>query len=258
MGDMLEMYGFDIQELNPWQNLAEHVATQVKRGNPVLVELDSWYLPDTAGSSYKTEHVKSTVAVNSINLQQKTMGYFHGQGYYELQGEDFDHIFQLQGLVHERMLPPYIELIKLRSRPDSLTAQELLGLSRAALCRQLVLMPRENPFVKFKERFSEHLPVLMEAGMDTFHKYSFATFRQFGACFELAATYLQWLQERDDADLDKAIRHYLFIAESVKAIQFQFARAMARKKVLELDLLDQMSDAWQQSRDLLTANYLAK
>ena len=32
---------------------------------------------------------------------------------------------------------------------------------------------------------------------DAFHRYSFATLRQFGASFELAATYLKWLDRQN-------------------------------------------------------------
>src|SRR5258706_11806662 len=44
--DILDLYGLDIQELAIWKPLAEHVVEQVAAGRPVLVELDSFYLPD--------------------------------------------------------------------------------------------------------------------------------------------------------------------------------------------------------------------
>src|SRR5262249_34064913 len=89
LGDLFDLYGVDTQELVVWRPLAEHVAEQVEQGRPVLVELDSFFLPDTAGSAYRTAHVKSTVAVMAIDLERATLGYFHGQGYHQLDGDDF-------------------------------------------------------------------------------------------------------------------------------------------------------------------------
>ena len=45
--DLLTLYGLDVQEMNPWLSLVGHVEEQVALGRPVLVELDSYYLPDT-------------------------------------------------------------------------------------------------------------------------------------------------------------------------------------------------------------------
>ena len=81
--DLFALYGMEIQEFNPWRSLAQHVETQVGLGRPVLVEMDSFFLPDTAGTAYKLAHVKSTIAVNAIDIEQRYLGYFHCQSYYE-------------------------------------------------------------------------------------------------------------------------------------------------------------------------------
>ena len=91
--DLYRLYGLEIQEFNPWRKLVEHVDVQIGLGRPVLVEVDSFFLPDTAGTAYKAKHEKSTIAVNSIDLTRGHMGYFHGQSYYELEGDDFIDIF---------------------------------------------------------------------------------------------------------------------------------------------------------------------
>ena len=44
-----------------WRPLAEHVAEQLAMGQPAHVEVDAWFLPDTAGISYHAEHVKTTI-----------------------------------------------------------------------------------------------------------------------------------------------------------------------------------------------------
>lgn len=251
-GDLLALYGLDIQELNPWQSLADHVANQVHAGRPVLVELDSYFLPDTAGSAYKLEHVKSTVAVNEIDIKAKRMGYFHGQGYYELNGDDFEQLFQLNGLAHERMLPPYIELMKCRDH--SVTPFELLQLSLETFKRHVALMPHTNPFELFRARFEQDLTWLLSAELDDFHKYSFASLRQYGACFELTETYLLWLAQRDVSGLDEAIEAVRSISEMAKAFQFQLARAVMRKKTLDLTPLDNMAKQWDTLKASLQAS----
>src|SRR4051795_7634725 len=60
LADLHELYGLDVQELAIWRPLVAHIEEQVTLGRPVLVELDSFHLPDTAGSAYRIAHVKST------------------------------------------------------------------------------------------------------------------------------------------------------------------------------------------------------
>ena len=254
--DLLQLYGFDIQELNPWNSLAHHVQQQIDLKRPVLVELDSYFLPDTAGTAYRIEHVKSTVAVNAIDVDTQTMSYFHGQGYYQLSGQDFIDVYQLDGLVHERMLPPYIEYIKLRHKPEDLSNSELMQRSLYVLKKHLGLLPQTNPFLTFKQRFNTDLQWLMSEPLDTFHKYSFATLRQYGACFELAQTYLQWLQQNGEQKLENCIDHYYQIANTAKTLQFQLARSMARNKPLDLQAIDTMALHWENGTKILLDKYL--
>lgn len=242
--DLLELYGLDIQELAVWRPLVEHISDQVAAGRPVLVELDSYFLPDTVGSAYKLAHVKTTVAVNEIDIEKQRMGYFHSSSYYAMDGADFADIFQLGGLVHERMLPPYIELVKPRS-PARDPGQTQVDCSLGLLRKHLAQVPAENPFGRFKAVLDRDLEWLMSSGIDTFHTYSFANLRQYGACYELAATYLNWLSANGVEGVNDASAAYLRIAEAAKNLQFQLARSMARKRVLDTSPLLKMGDDWQ-------------
>ena len=253
--DLFALYGMEIQEFNPWRSLAQHVETQVGLGRPVLVEMDSFFLPDTAGTAYKLAHVKSTIAVNAIDIEQRYLGYFHGQSYYELTGQDFIDIFQLGGLAHERMLPPYIEYVKLRNLHEVPRGKALVDASLVLLRKHLQLIPRDNPFVRFKDAFARDFDWLLTQEMETFHLYSFATFRQYGACFELVETYLKWLQQQGQQNLDAAIQAFATISNNTKAFQFQLARAMARKRPIDLAPLDEMAAAWQTGISQLLALY---
>jgi hypothetical protein len=250
--DLAALYGFDIEELAVWRPLTDHIEEQLALGRPVLVELDSYYLPDTAGTTYRRVHQKSGVAVNAIDTARPSLGYFHNQGYYALDGDDFSDVFQTDGRVHERMLPPYVEFIKWRPGFRAPRGRELREASEALLARHVARIPRENPFPRFKERFAEDLGWLLGADIDRFHAYSFATFRQYGACFELAATYLRWLEGEGRDGLDAAIEAIASISHATKAYQFQLARAIAHKKPLELGAIDEMAAHWERGMGALT------
>ena len=253
--DVLDLYGLDIQELAIWKPLIEHVVEQVSAGRPVLVELDSYYLPDTAGTAYKLAHQKTTVGVNEIDVSSPYLGYFHNQGYYALEGDDFCEAFLLGGLPHARVLPPYVEFVKPVASFAAPKGPALVEASLEKLKRQLARAPRDNPFTRFKGRFGEDLEGLLAAGIDRFHKYSFATWRQFGACYELSATYLRWLGANGVAGLEVPCAAFQQISQGAKAFQFQLARSMARGKALDLTPLDAMGAQWDVGMTLLQSRY---
>jgi hypothetical protein len=246
--DLADLYGIDVQELAVWRPLTAHIEDQVAAGRPVMVELDSYFLPDTAGTAYGLAHMKSTVGVNEIDVAARHLGYFHNQGYFTLGGDDFDRVFQMQGpvqvLVHERMLPPYVEYLKTSPNRPALRGAALLKASVDTLRKQLARLPTDNPFDRFKAQFARDLVWLMDADMAAFHTYSFANLRQYGACFELAQTYLDWLASQGVAGLEAPAQALGQIAQTAKAFQFQLARSMARKKPLDLAPLDAMGEAW--------------
>jgi hypothetical protein len=121
--------------------------------------------------------------------------------------------------------------------------------------RQLARAPRDNPFTRFKARFSEDLEGLLAADLALFHKYSFATWRQFGACFELSETYLGWLGKQGVAGLEVPCNAFQQISQGAKAFQFQLARSMARGKPLDLSPLDAMGAQWEIGMTLLQSRY---
>jgi hypothetical protein len=148
--DIYQLFGIDIQELAIWRPMVDHIEDQIAAGHPVMIELDSFFLPDTAGTAYKLGHVKSTVGVNEIDVAARHLGYFHNQGYFTLSGDDFRDLFQLDGLVHERMLPPYVEYLKFAPGFQRLTAAQLTEASMFLLKQHLGRVPQSNPFIRFK------------------------------------------------------------------------------------------------------------
>jgi hypothetical protein len=250
LADLYELYGLDVQEMAAWRPLTAHIEEQLKGNKPVLVELDSFHLPDTEGSAYKIAHVKSTVAITHFDAGNHRMGYFHGQGYYELERQNFRDVFYLDSNDPAR-LPPYVEIVKSR-KGKKLGQSQLVDASLNLLKKQLRMIPEKNPFNDFIPRFQQDLEGLMEANLDVFHQYSFATFRQFGACYELAANYLGWLSENNISNLSKAQQSIKSISELSKVYQFQLARAMSRKRELDLSPVTQMSEHWETAMDQLT------
>ena len=243
LGDLYRLFRLDVQELAVWKGLTVHIEEQVGLGRPVLVELDSFYLPDTAGVAYNLAHVKSTVSVNEIDIEQRHLGYFHGQGYYHLDGDDFLNVFYLSKEDTSR-LPPYVEIVKQRNA-EPLSRDQLYETSKLLLLNQLLLTPDTNPFIPFLERFKTDLEWLKNQDLEIFHQYSFATLRQFGACYELAANYLQWLADRDESGLGDIIFSIKSISEIAKSYQFQLARMMGRGSNLDLSPVEMMRDQWE-------------
>jgi hypothetical protein len=243
--DVLELYGLDIQELAIWRPLVEHVVEQIALGRPVLVELDSYYLPDTAGTTYRAVHQKTTIGVNEIDVELRHLGYFHNQGYFTLGGTDFTEIFQIDGAAHERILPSYVEFAKMQAGFTRLRDNRLVGASLELLRKHLARVPAANPFARFRERLDADLEWLLKADIARFHQYSFATLRQCGACFELAETYLHWLGAHGIEAMGVSAAALRELSQAAKAFQFQLARSIARGKALDLAPLDAMGAQWE-------------
>jgi len=253
LNDLYDLYGLEVQELVIWKSLLENLAEQVALGRPVLVELDSMFLPDTAGTAYHEAHVKSTVAINLLDIENKRLGYFHAQGYYELSGNDFDEVFALPEANTKMVLAPYVEFVKthqLVKRSDD----ELRSIARKKVTRQLKQLPDTNPFKKFQQRFEKDFTWLLEQPTEKFHEYAFVTFRQFGACFEVAANFIEWLEGKTEHS-SKLIELYKHLSNITKVYQFQLARALARKKMVDLKVFDELAATWEEARSLLIESF---
>ena len=253
LSDIYELYGLEVQELVIWKTLIDHVVEQVKLGRPVLVELDSKYLPDTAGTAYQNSHVKTTVSINEIDVEKQHLGYFHAQGYYHLSGQDFVDVFGLPGCASPAVLSPYVEFAKIEKLTKHSDA-DLRAISQRILARHLTMIPNENPFTKFRHRFESDFEWLKSQSIDVFHEYAFVTFRQFGACFELASNYLNWLAPENESIKISATK-FKAISEATKVYQFQLARAISRNKPLNLEFIDNLAQDWKIATDHLKSHF---
>jgi len=109
--DLERLFGIDIHEMQPYRPLPVQIAEQIALGRTLILELDSWWLPDTASTSYHAEHVKTSVAPDAIDPDAQTMHYFHSAGLFELSGEDYRRIFRIErfGAQLQRELPSLLE-----------------------------------------------------------------------------------------------------------------------------------------------------
>lgn len=239
--DLRFVYGLDVLEMNPWREVEHHVEEQLEMGRFLTVEVDSWFLPDTAGVSYQIEHVKTSIVPNMIDRDARRLGYFHGAGYYELEGVDYAGVFRLENRAADA-LPPYVELIKLdrvvRPAPDELTARAL-----ALVATHLERRPDSNPVSRFRARFKHDLDWLGQEGIVAFHGYAFATLRQFGASCELLGSFGEWLSARGEPTTEVS-EHFAEVARAAKTAQFKLAR-LATGRDADVDTsFDAMTENW--------------
>ncbi|TWD48011.1 uncharacterized protein DUF1839 [Agrobacterium vitis] len=239
--DLEALYGIRVTELAIFDSVEAHVVEQISRRRLCLVEMDSFYLPDTKGVGYRAEHGKTTLGINRLDLAGRSMDYFHNGGFFTVSGDDFDGVFQRNLPGDALPFLPYTEFAKF---PDVLPNEPHQRQVAERLLRQhFARRPADNPIKAFAAVFPTHVETLAERDFGFFHKYAFNTLRQFGANFELLAAHLGWLH--NDGRFEQAILDALKISELAKSAQFQVARAVTRKKFEPLKTaLDPAVEAW--------------
>jgi uncharacterized protein DUF1839 len=240
--DLETLFGLDIHEVQPYRSLPEQIAEQISDGRTLIIELDSWYLPDTRATAYRREHVKSSAAMAAIDVGDRRLHYFHNRGLYALEGDDFDAALRLQFPVGDDHLPPYVELVRFDAGAR-LTGEELKEECRRLLGSHLRLAPRTNPFARFAASLETALPRLLEQSHEQYHAYAFATVRMVGASFELCSSYVDWLFDHDAAT---ARDRCDAIVAGAKALSFKFAR---RKPFDVHPLLTELGRAWDEAME---------
>jgi hypothetical protein len=239
------LYGVDIQEMNVWLPLIEHARHHLGEGKFISTEADSFWLPDTAGTDYQRNHVKSTIILADLDEESKRLGYFHNAGYFELEGADFDRQFRIGAAPDPTFLPLFAELVRvdrLIHRPPA----ELAHLAVGRLGVHLGRRPATNPVQRFRARFERDLPLMQERGLPYYHVWAFATTRQLGAAAELLSMHLRWLADVGGVDgLEAAAEQFLQVSALAKTFILKAARAVNSKKPFDVGpLFDKMAGAW--------------
>lgn len=233
--DLRTLFGLSTQELAIWDSLEEHTAEQVARGNPVLIEVDSWFLPDTQGSAYRREHTKTTLAVGEIDTKARRLGYFHNLSFHTLEGEDYEGVFRLAPPLASdpNLLFPYVEFVKREREP--LQGRALLDASLALLRAHLRRRPKSDPVAAYRAAFPHHMARLNARPMAYFHVYAFNTVRQLGANFEMMGSYVDWLEAQGETGLQDVRAACTAAAIGAKSFQFQLARIAGRQRAIAFE-----------------------
>jgi hypothetical protein len=253
--DLRALYGLNVYEMNVWQPIERHIVEQLELGRLLTIEVDSWYLPDTAGVSYQLDHVKSSIVPNRIDPDRRELAYFHNAGYFELSGDDYDGVLRRTAEFGDpRLLPPYVELVRLDSlrRDDASTLLDnAIALTRDHLARR----PTTNPVLRMRKRLTGDLEWLASQSLDTFHQWAFGFCRQCGANAELAAAFVDWLAANDSSALGASADAFREIANGAKTLQFNLARA-ARGRAVDVEpILDALERQWDAALAPLVAHY---
>jgi hypothetical protein len=225
-GELYDLYGIDVQEMNCWRSLLDHSVEHLAAGKLISTEADAWWMPDTSGTDYRTQHTKSTIVINDLDVEARRLGYFHNAGYFTLEGEDFAQTFRTDHAPDPAFMPFYAELVRI-DRLVKRSDTELRAMSKPLLARHLARRPRTNPIQRFGERFVAELPALRDKGLPHYHAWAFATVRQLGSAAELMALYLRWL---DAAQYAQAAEAYDAISTGAKTFILKAARAVMSKK----------------------------
>ncbi len=251
VADLAQLYGVEILELAIFDRLEDHSRLQMSRGRMPMIEVDSYYLPDTRGITYRHSHGKTTIGVNVLDSANRRLDYFHNAGYFRLDGDDFDALFRP---AQDNGLPlfPYTEFLKFGPAPS---VREQVAISRTLLAHHLRRRPAKNPFTAWGDAVAADIAQLLERPPEWFHIYAFNTLRQAGANFELLASYLAWLRDNGHATPERAGVAAEAIAANTKMLQFQFARASARRKVPDVsEAVRQLARDYDIVLDSLTAS----
>ncbi|HEY7057421.1 MAG TPA: DUF1839 family protein [Vicinamibacterales bacterium] len=250
--DLERLYGAEIGELLVYRSLVDHVAEQLALGRTPIVEVDAHHLPDTAGRTYREGHEKTSIAVDWIDVERRRLGYFHGLGFFVLEGEDFAGSLRLDVDPAVDSLPPYVEFVRWDRLEPRRTA-ELPFVARALLDTQLARLPRTNPVARFGERLELDLGALLEGDLAEYHRYAFATLRQCGAAWELASSFLAWLAAYHRA-LRPSADAYGQLAEQSKALLFRLARAPGTGRRPDVtERMETLAASWDEAVRLLRA-----
>lgn len=221
--DLELLFGVDIHEMQPYRLLPAQIAEQIATGRTLIVELDAWYLPDTASTSYRTEHVKTSAVMEAIDPVAQRLRYYHNTSLHELGDEDYEGVFRLGRRFSDDVLPPYAELVRFDAGPR-LDGPELRAAALELLRGHLERRPSANPFERFGAQLADELPSLLEGDAADYHAYAFATVRMAGAAFEIGATHVDWLLSGDGGAASSAFTQ---IVEGCKVLSFKLARRRA-------------------------------
>ena len=255
--DLRLLYGINVHELRVWRSLSSQVAEQCARGRVSFVEVDAFFLPDTALSAYRYVHRKTTIAVLAIDVDRSELRYLHRRRQHTVGGNDFAGVFRLGPYVADATtLPPFVEIAKLDGvRNLGVTA---LVERAAALTRvYLATAPAKNPIARYAQCLAGDLDALRAGERGPVADYARATVCQAGACFGLTASLLGWLHAvGGDRELGDAAAAFERLAICAKAAHLKIARLP--RTMLDASIavdVNDMASAWDEGMTRLADRF---
>jgi len=252
--DLERLYGITVHELLVYGDLESHVEAQTCRGNVVLLDVDSYHLPQPG--TYRRQHGLSSIAVDVLVPQAAAVGYYHVDGYHTASGADYASIFRCRGGMREpdATAQPRAELVRRRFPPQDGTGIQRVSLD--LLREHLAHRPQQNPIATFRRAFPAHLEQLMAHGEPNFQSYAAGVLRQLGANFELLGRYLRWLVGLGQP-LPAALAEACYtVASEAMVMQFRLMRAVISHKPDPChDCLEQLELSYQASVPALAAHF---
>ncbi|WP_439672246.1 DUF1839 domain-containing protein [Cupriavidus necator] len=245
--DLELLYGTVVQEMAVYDTLQAHLAEQVGRGHTVLVEVDSYYLPDTRATAYRRAHVKTTVAIDLIEPAAQRLSYYHGLGRHNAEGEDYRGLLRLTPALRRNghLLFPYAECAKRVRAP--LRGPALADAAAALMRYHLGRRPADNPITRWRTEFVDQVATVLARGHAYFHHYGFNLPRQLGANFEMLHHCLAWFGEHGYCVPARVAITARSLASESKVLQFRLARAVARARPDACtECLDTLESAYEQ------------
>ncbi len=249
------LYGIGVSELNVWRPLRSHVAEELGAGNLVAFDADAWWLPDTAGLTYRCAHQKTTVLASMIDLERGRLGYLHNTGYYELDGEDFEAL--LPADPPPETMPPFTLQVRPTDRRPRGPVDDLDDLVLRLAASHVARRPLGDPVTRMAARVAADLPWLRDAGLDTFHRWAFGTVRQCGANAELASAFATRLDASGVAGAAESARALGEVAVGMKAAEMALARAVRGRDIDVAALFAPLSLRWSLGIGMLAAGFAA-
>ena len=241
--DLEEVTGIRVGEHDIWLGLQEQVMLQLEAGNPMLIEADAFWLPDTRGVSYGQEHTKTSIVVLHADPEAGELVYLHNEGLHRLDGADLDHVLgagRSQGIVPS----PYTELVSLAGLRDPLEVDSAAQ-TRRLLRLHAARAPESNPVAELMDILRSRFDWLGETGMDGYHALCFETTRQLGVVAMLAAAACR---HAEVPELVPAAQAWSAVSEEAKGMQFQLARlARGRRSSALAATMDSAVQHWARS-----------
>jgi hypothetical protein len=237
--ELRELYGIDAQELTVWRPLEEHAIEHLSDGRLIATEADAYWLPDTEATDYRSKHTKTTIVITDVDTDAQVLGYFHNAGYFEARGEDYQKLLRPGGAG----LPLLAELIRI-DRASRRPNGEIAEIAMDLLGHHFQFKPSTNPFTRFEPRLVQELALMHGRGSTYYHEWAFASIRQAGAAFELAAAHVEWLG-RFGYDFDGAAQNFRAISATCKSLILKGARvAYTGKSFDPREAMDAAARAW--------------